>query len=463
MTMIPNYSPWIAQLNRTRPVTPLDRDTETDVVIVGGGIAGVTTAFFTLRDTEKKVVLIEADKIAHGATGYNAGQFTSYFERPLSELVDEFGLELAIEGQRSIESAWQLIDEIVADAKLVTPMYRFTGHAGLSNFDQVQQQLRDNWCRVEGGLGAEDVLIAAEWTERERLPEEYESLYTIVPQKNILELLETQNTEYVASIANQQGCANSALFTEEVLQYLVITYPDRFSFYEASPVRTVELGTDSSIVQTDDNRVVAERVVLCTNGFEGFTIVNTAGRAVDPTFHHMVAGRIGYMSGYTEPRHRPPTALRYMPTARDSGDPTGETYYYLTRRPQAHESGATHNLVCTGGPEKVLPNGAMYSRTHECDEHVREQIDDFLRSNYDKSPQNETTYAFCWHGLMGYTPNGVRRIGPEPINPALLYNLGCNGVGILPSIFGARRIARFIKGEAVEKSIFDPGMDSSAE
>ena len=51
--------------------------------------------------------------------------------------------------------------------------------------------------------------------------------------------------------------------------------------------------------------------------------------------------------------------------------------------------------------------------------------------------------------------NGVRMVGPEPKNPVLLYNLGCNGIGILPSIYGASKIARHIKGENVEPSIFD--------
>jgi glycine/D-amino acid oxidase-like deaminating enzyme len=57
---------------------------------------------------------------------------------------------------------------------------------------------------------------------------------------------------------------------------------------------------------------------------------------------------------------------------------------------------------------------------------------------------------------MGFTPNGVRLIGPEPYNPILYYNLGCNGVGLLPSIYGARKIARFIVGEKLKPSIFDP-------
>jgi glycine/D-amino acid oxidase-like deaminating enzyme len=57
---------------------------------------------------------------------------------------------------------------------------------------------------------------------------------------------------------------------------------------------------------------------------------------------------------------------------------------------------------------------------------------------------------------MGYTTSGVRLVGPEPLESRLLYNLGCNGVGILPSIMGARKIAKHVNGEKVEETIFDP-------
>jgi glycine/D-amino acid oxidase-like deaminating enzyme len=455
--MIPNHSPWIKQLNRTRPVLPLDRSVAADVAIVGGGIAGVVTAFFTLRDTNKTVVLLEADKIAHGATGHNAGQVTSYFERPLTSLVDEFGLELAIDGQRGVESGWVLLDQIVLEAGLQTPLYRFTGYAGLSSLDQVTLYLKDNRCRVQGGLQPEAITIAEEWTERDQIPAEYADLYTVTPQQDLLALLETKNTEYIASLSNQKGCMNSALFVEELVGYLAATYKNSFSFYEGSAVRMVRLGATAATLEVGEHSVEAGRVVLCTNGFEHFTIKNEVGHGIDTTFHHAVDGRIGYMSGYVEPLNRAPVAISYFPKARErKGDPTGETYYYLTRRPHEHEGNTSYNLVCTGGPEKVLPNGATYSRAHECDENIREEIDDFVRTNYDKYPTEETDFSFCWHGLMGYTPNGVRRVGVEPVNPVLLYNLGCNGVGILPSVFGGKRIARLLRGELVGRSIFDP-------
>ncbi|MFA7302136.1 MAG: FAD-binding oxidoreductase [Candidatus Paceibacterota bacterium] len=455
--MTQNRSPWIQQLNRTRPVVPVTRDLDTDVVIVGGGIAGITTAFFTLRNTDASVVLVEADKVAHGATGHNAGQVTTYFERPLSELVQEFGLDLAVDAQRAVESGWGLLDQIITEARLTTPLYRFTGYAGLSTYEQVLQHLQDNAYRTQGGMPAETMLVAEEWREQAALPTEHRALYATAPQSEILSKLETDNTDYIALLAYQKGCTNSALFSEELLAYLVATYPGRFSLYEGSPVRTVALAASAAELKVHEHTLRAAHVVLCTNGFENFSITNEGGVEIDTSFHHMVTGRVGYMSGYLEADHHAPIAVSYFSKHHaPSNDPTGESYYYLTRRPHDPGDGKAYNLLCTGGPDRLLPEGTPYSRHDTCSEEMREAIDTFLRANYHQHPQGNVSYDYCWHGLMGYTPNGIRRIGPEPCNPVLLYNLGCNGVGILPSVYGGERIARWLRGETPPPSIFDP-------
>ena len=455
--MIPNHSPWIQQLKQNRLVAPLNKDVETDIAVVGGGIAGITTSFFILKNTDKRVTLIEADRVAHGATGHNAGQIASYFERPLSDLVKEFGFDLAIDGQRSVESAWILLDEMIEEARLQVPVYRFVGYAGVSNFEALLLHLENNRHRVNGELQAEAIVVAEEWQELKNIPESYKDLYKIVPQKDLMSLIETDNEDYIACLSYKKGCLNSALFSEELLGYLLSQYPDRFSLYEESKVKEVILEANSAELKVLEHRVVAERVVLCTNGFENFTITNKAGQDIDTSFHHLVSGRIGYMSGYFEPMNNSPIAISYFPNTKNiSGDPTGENYFYLTRRPHEHEGKDSYNLVCTGGPEKVLPNGASYSRHDFHSEETNYMIDDFLSKNYAKYPGEKIEYAFSWHGLMGYTPNGIRRVGPEPLNPALLYNLGCNGVGILPSIFGAKRISQFINSDPLPPSIFDP-------
>jgi glycine/D-amino acid oxidase-like deaminating enzyme len=57
---------------------------------------------------------------------------------------------------------------------------------------------------------------------------------------------------------------------------------------------------------------------------------------------------------------------------------------------------------------------------------------------------------------MGYNDSGIRVVGSHPGHPRLHYNLGCNGVGFLPSIFGGHRVSRLLAGESFAPSIFNP-------
>ena len=454
--MIENHSPWLHQLNRTRPVVTLGEHVSTDVVIVGGGIAGVTTAYFVLKHTNKKVVLLEADKIAHGATGHNAGQITSYFERPLYDIAEEFGIKMAVDGQQAIESAWGLLDEILLNCSLTTPVYRFIGFAGYSKLEQLLPELKSNLVRVQGGLAAEEVFVAEEANIAKDIPAIYKGLFSVVPQREILSKLETENIDYVACMAQQKGCTNSALFTEELIAYLAAHYTNRFNFFEGSRVSRTVLKKSAGVVEVGEHRIAARHVVLCTNGFENFHIVNDAGPEIETIFHHTVRGRIGYMAGYVEPSQNPPVALSFYPKVSNfSFDPTGDPYFYLTRRPFEHNKKEAR-LVCIGGPEKALPNDAIYSRDNPVLDEIRSQDEEFLQQNYSPYPPAPVEYSFLWHGLMGYTPNRLRRIGFEPLNPTLMYNLGCNGVGILPSIYGAKRISQLLSGLTLDPSIFDP-------
>ncbi len=455
---MPNRSPWIHQLNQDRKIIPLGRDIETDVAIVGAGIAGVSTAFFTLRDTDQKVVMLEKGKFAHGATGHNAGQIASYFERPFYELADEFGLEQAAAAQLAIESAWELLDTIYTEAGLGIPMARFTGHAGFSNYEQVLRHLKDNLYRRKAGIRTEGFKIAQNAAFRSTIPKEYDGLYEAVPHAEVLADLETGNGEFIAVLSYQKGCLNSALFCQEVIAYMQKKYPERFALYEHTPIEKVAMHGGRAILDAGRHTVTTRRVILCTNGFENLKIINEGGLAIDTKFHHLVRGMVGYMSAYLERLNKPPVAISYFTPANScSSDPyADDPYFYLTRRPFDYEGKPNSNLISVGGPEFSLEKSADYNSDLDYPEEARGRIDGFVKSSYDLDPNKKIDYQFTWHGLMGYTPSGVRVVGEEPKNRALLYNLGCNGVGILPSLFGAKRIARIIKGEKIEPMIFDP-------
>lgn len=455
---MPNRSPWIHQLNNDRVIIPLKQDAETDVAIVGAGIAGISTAFFILRYTDKKVLILEKGKFAHGATGHNAGQIASYFERPFYELADEFGLDQAAAAQLAVESSWQLLDQMYTEAGLSIPVSRFMGQAGFTTLEQVLRHLKDNLYRQRAGLRTEGFKIADSAPFLASIPAEYKGLYEVVPQDDVLNALQTSNKEYMAALSYQKGCLNSALFCQEIIAFLAKTYPERFALYEHTPISKVVLHDRKALLDAGKHTVQAGRVVLCTNGFEGVNIINEGGLAVDAKFHHLVKGMVGYMSAYLEPMNKSATAISYFPPNHvDSSDPFAEDpYFYLTRRPFDFQGNDNSNLISVGGPEFPMENRLEYDADLDYPEDAKKRIHSFVKGTYDPDPNRKIDYQFTWHGLMGYTPSGVRLVGEEPKNPALMYNLGCNGVGILPSIFGARRIASIIGGEKVEPMIFDP-------
>lgn len=450
-------SPWLAHRRKIRAHGRLRQSFSTDVVIVGAGIAGISTAYFALRDTRAQVVVLEATRIAHGATGHNAGQLVSYFERPFHEIVEEFGVDVAVSGQHEIFAAWELIADMQKDLKLKTPLLSFTGYAGIADENTLYSHLDDALIKYQAGIVTEQIYVADTVARRLKLPKKYSPVYLTIPHREVLDRLETGDKRYLGLISGRKGCMNSAAFTAEVAQALRTAYPDRFQIFEDSPVEQVELFHRRALVRVDKYELRAQRVVLCTNGFENFSIMNRAGGEIDTKFHHLVRGSVGYMAAFVEEPLEYPTAISYLPEqTTQAGAYETEPYFYLTRRPYFHTGGrAREDLICVGGPEMLVDDTRTYSKLHPYPEEAQSQILQFLKKTY-RHVGKKLTFKFFWHGLMGYTPNGVRCVGVEPCNPVLLYNLGCNGVGILPSVSGGARISKILRGDQLPPSIFDP-------
>ncbi len=452
--MSPIASPWLAQLTKRRPFE-LAGDAKADVAIVGGGIAGLSTAAYILKDTDLSVVLIEAGRIAHGATGHNAGQLVADFERPLEDLIHEFGIGPSIRAQTEVEGAWIGVDWLLQSFKLSAPLHRCRGFAGFMSDAHVRAHLDAAALRVRYGLEPEPLLVAVGSRADHLLTPADERVTVRLPHSVILRLLRTDDPSYVAAATLPKGCMNSALFCEELAGSLLSNYKDRFSVAENMPVRTVSLREGVGVLRTDGPVVHAASVVLCTNGFENLHIEND-GPTIDRSFHRMLQGIVGYMGGYLDEPHALPMAISYFRDQRTHVDP----YMYLTRRPYEREE-SKHTLLCMGGPERLLPHGAEYDSLSPFPSDVDEEIDRAFRHTY-RQGETEPRREFRWHGLMGYTPTGIRCVGRDPRAPGLLYNLGCNGVGILPSIAGGRRIAQILAGATLAPSLFDPERQMSA-
>ena len=447
----PTRSPWLAQVNWAAPSQPLDADGVVDVVVVGAGIAGVAATFFILRNTNKRVLLVERDRVASGATARNAGQLTTYFERPLASIADEFGVEQAVEAQRELDGAHDLLDVIVDEAGASLRIERFMGHMGMFNLNHVQVHLRNNLIRREGGWRAGECVIAEDVDFLGEIPAGFDGLYEVVPRARVRELLEIDDDRYCAVLSDLAGCANSCLLSVQVLDGLLRRYPDRLRFVERTPVTTITVGDDRAHVRAGGHQVSAGHVVLCTNGFVDHVVQDASGLPVRLAPDQEITGLVGHMVAYAEDRAREPAAMSYIRNATIGGE---RGYIYVTRRTYDRTDDMV-TLTCMGGPQHPLD-----PRTWDPDApfpgELIAEMDNDVRPLANSLRPSGQPYDFHWHGLMGYNDCGIRVVGAHPRHPSLLYNVGCNGVGFLPSIFGGQRVSQLLAGLRLPPSVFDP-------
>jgi glycine/D-amino acid oxidase-like deaminating enzyme len=75
------------------PTPPIDGDAHADVVVIGGGITGVSTALH-LAESGAKVVLLEAEQPGWGASGRNGGQVNPGLKHDPDQVERDFGTDL---------------------------------------------------------------------------------------------------------------------------------------------------------------------------------------------------------------------------------------------------------------------------------------------------------------------------------------------------------------------------------
>jgi glycine/D-amino acid oxidase-like deaminating enzyme len=447
-----NKSPWIETLQRSRKPKRLKGALKADVLIIGGGIAGASTLYYLMEETDKTVVLVDANLVGHGATGYNAGHVVAGFEEAASVRIERFGLEKSLAAERMMQKGWQMFDEMKRRAG-VEGEDSFLAYGAYADIHLITTNI-ETYCHHYdlAGVPYEQFIVAEGTGTYEKIPDNLKKYCKLAPHDEVLELLETKDTRYVAAMPHPTALINSAQLSEGIISYCLKRYSGRCQIYEHSPVHEILAGKDDVRSMGKGFIVRSERAVLCTNGFSHFKIVNTAGPEINTALHHSVKGFIDYIAGYKGEKGPTPASHWYhepeAPRAIDAESEEG-VYFYISRRRWDLKG----PLLTIGGPERNIGYHASYNRNELISDDVMKE---FSRFRKDVVGFEERKPDYHWHGLMGYTPSGVRLIGEEPKNRRLLYNLGCNGIGILPSIVGGRKIARHVKGETVEETIFDP-------
>ena len=222
------------------PLLPALRDAvETDVLVIGGGIAGATTALH-LAEAGVATVLLEAGQIGDGATGWSGGLVAPDYIRHTPETIGR-----------------------VFDRARAERLTRMIGRSGRAVFDLIERHGIDCDAREEGffapahtaTLAETQRAVANQWRSRgyavsfvegERIARAF-GVDRYVGALHFAEGGSVNPLGYVRGIASAALRAGAALFAD-------------------SRVLSLTRQGDRWLAQTGEGRVSAKRLVLAANG-----------------------------------------------------------------------------------------------------------------------------------------------------------------------------------------------------
>jgi gamma-glutamylputrescine oxidase len=234
---------------RAAAFAPLSKHVTTDVCVVGGGLAGLTTCLELAR-RGKSVVLLEAGRIASGASGRNGGFVSNGFALGIDEVAAHIGVDAA----RGLYALSKLGTEYVRAESAATDKM---GHGW-----QVAVRHDDG-----GGLHAYASGLAQNYGEDVQL----------------LAVAETRAR--LASTRYFQSAYFSTAFHIHPLRY-ALSLADKVlklgaQVFEYSAVQSVEKHGANFVVRTAQAQVTAQHVVHCVSS-TGRSVHKPSGRAVLP-------------------------------------------------------------------------------------------------------------------------------------------------------------------------------------
>jgi len=360
---------WLTDPQLCAPSYPtLTKDIQVDVVVVGAGLCGASTAWH-LSQTGLRVALVEARDVAHGATGRNAGFILQGTAERYNRAIVQMGRERAKQvHQLSVDNHRQMrewIERFQSDCE-----YRLGGSLQLASSPEEEQELIESTdLLLEDGFEAEllygpelgEPYLNAGFTTGIVLPEDGE----IHPAK------------FVRDVVKQAHKAGAQVFT-------------------GSPVTKIESG-DGVKIHTNHGSIQAHMAVLCTNAYLP-TLMPTYQEIIHPVRGQMLS---------TTPQPR----IFERPIYADHG------FDYWRQKPDGR--------IILGGWRNLDPEGEVgYDETLH--DGIQASMTRFLKRFQGlESVEIESR----WSGIMGFSRDGLPLIGAVPGMDNILLGAGFTGHG----------------------------------
>jgi len=364
-----------------------------DVVVIGGGITGVSTAYF-LRKHGVDVTLLERRGLSGGATGRNGGHISPGTSERFSESVRRYG----------VERTRAIYDYSTRCALAVQDFVRE---------NDVQCELRFNGSVSLALSAAELVQVQQSFEEMQKydIPSEYWDAATCAER--------TRSEDFLGGVFRQ----TAGQLWPAKLVFAVAEQALRLgtNIQTRTEVRTIERDNGRLLVQTDRGAISALNVVHATNAWAR-RLLPFLAETIVPVRNQVII---------TEP----------APRLWNFGLSTNYGYEYFMQRPD--------NRIVLGGmrwktPTMEVNNDDDATMVPEVSAGLRAFLPEHFTDLRDVKVEQE------WIGIMGFSKDRNPLIGPLPERPGEYIAAGFTGHGMPMTFFAGKAVAEMIAGEEPE-------------
>jgi glycine/D-amino acid oxidase-like deaminating enzyme/nitrite reductase/ring-hydroxylating ferredoxin subunit len=218
----------------------LAHDLEADVVIIGGGITGITAAHLLSR-AGRSVIVLEAMKVGLGTTGNSTGNLHVTLDQSLYRIREKWGQQTATAIATSRLEALAMIERVMTENDISCDFRRRAHYLFPLNAEQARQMEQEHQTLLAAGL---DAAIVHDLP----LPFRVDRALRIENQAQF------QPLSFVRQLAKAIASESCLIFEDS---------------------KVVEIDDDRMVVATARGRVRAGSIIMATHTPKGFNVLQT--------------------------------------------------------------------------------------------------------------------------------------------------------------------------------------------
>ncbi|MBJ7879948.1 FAD-binding oxidoreductase [Gelidibacter salicanalis] len=385
---------WLVKNGIIHSYPSLDRNIETDIVIIGAGITGSLIAHQCIADGYKTVI-IDKREVCHGSTSATTSMLQYEIDKPLYELINLIGEEGAV---LSYKACFDSIDQLQSLSKSIKSTCGFTKKESLyfaSRKKDVAWLKKEFEARQKHGF-------PVKWLDGAAI-------------KNAYQL----ESAHGGILSDQGGSIDAFQMAHDLLHY---NHKKGLQIFDKTDVVDIKYRSKDVVIHTEfDNTIKAKKVIFC-NGFESTEIIPE--KIVNLLSTYAVVGEQN----------------------EDDQSHIENTLFWNTADPYNYMRTTDDKRLLIGGEDEDFVNAdkrdALLKKKSAKLEKVVEKI----------LPKYNFRVDFGWAGTFGETKDGLPYIGKHPEFKNAYFVLGFGGNGITFSAIGMDMVSAMLKDQPHELS-----------